>query len=174
MPNDYGQEFPGVPVQKPLYNRTHGVPLHCLPVFLVIFFPILLDSCPLIMASILIIDDNELVRGFLRTVLEGAGHTVVEASQGREGFQHLHRMGIDMVLTDIYMPDCDGLEVIMTLRRDFPKIKVLAMTGESGDKNLLMAARKLGASQVLTKPFTVEMLLKTVESTLAGTPQSLA
>ncbi len=126
------------------------------------------------MASILIIDDNELVRGFLRTVLEGAGHTVVEASQGREGFQHLGRLRFDMVLTDIYMPDCDGLEVIMTLRRDFPEIKILAITGGSGDKNLLTAARKLGAAQVLGKPISVETLLKTVERTLAGIPQSLA
>ena len=101
------------------------------------------------MASILTIDDNELVRGFLRTVLESAGHSVVEASQGREGFHHLRQSRFDMVLTDIYMPDCDGLEVIMTVRRDFPGIKVLAVTGEAGDKNLLTAARKLGAVQVL-------------------------
>lgn len=126
------------------------------------------------MASILTIDDNELVRGFLRTVLESAGHSVVEASQGKEGFQHLRKFRFDMVLTDIYMPDCDGLEVIMTVRRDFPDIKILAVTGESGDKNLLTAARKLGAVQVLTKPISVEALLKAVEQTLAGNPQSPA
>src|SRR5918996_5739192 len=122
-------------VRKHLYNRTHGVPLHSSPACLVTSPLVLCDSCHVTMASILIIDDNELVRGFLRTVLEGAGHTVVEACQGREGFQHLGRLRFDMVLTDIYMPDCDGLEVIMTLRRDFPEIKILAITGGSGDKN---------------------------------------
>ena len=126
------------------------------------------------MASILIIDDNELVRGFLRTVLADAGHTIIEASQGREGFQLLRRLRFDLVLTDIYMPDCDGLEVIMTLRCDFPEVKILAVTGESGDKNLMTAARKLGAAHVLAKPISVETLLKAVDGTLAGILQSPA
>jgi CheY-like chemotaxis protein len=118
------------------------------------------------MASILVIDDNEPVRGFLRAVLEGQGHTVREAGQGRPAVQGLRTSPVDLVLTDIYMPDCDGLEVIMTLRRDFPSIRIVAMSGGSGDRNLLVVARQLGAQEVLEKPINVEDLVRTVTTAL--------
>lgn len=118
------------------------------------------------MASILVIDDNEPVRGFLRAVLEGQGHTVTEAGQGRAALDSLRRSPVDVVLTDIYMPDCDGLEVIMTLRREFPAIRIVAISGGSGDRNLLAAARQLGAHEVLEKPINIEELLKIVGAAL--------
>jgi CheY-like chemotaxis protein len=118
------------------------------------------------MASILVIDDNEPVRGFLRAALEAHGHTVIEAGQGRMAVQLLRDSPIDLVLTDIYMPDCDGLEVIMTLRREFPSIKIVAMSGGSGDRNLLVVARQLGAHDVLEKPIKVEDLLQSVAGVL--------
>ena len=118
------------------------------------------------MASILVIDDNDLVRGFLRTALEGQGHTVSEASQGRAAFEYLRRSPVDLVLTDIYMPDCDGLEVIMTLRREFPSVRIIAISGGSGDRNLLVAARQLGAQDVLEKPVNMADLLKSVATAL--------
>jgi CheY-like chemotaxis protein len=122
------------------------------------------------MASILVIDDNEPVRGFLRAVLEGQGHTVTEASQGRLAVQRLRQVPVDLVLTDIYMPDCDGLEVIMTLRREFPSIKIVAMSGGSGDRNLLVVARQLGAQEVLEKPINVADLLNIVAAALGDGP----
>jgi CheY-like chemotaxis protein len=118
-------------------------------------------------ASILVIDDNELVRGFLRAVLEGQGHAVAEAGQGRDALQRLHQSSVDLVLTDIYMPDCDGLEVIMTLRREFPAVRIVAISGGSGERNLLVAARQLGAQAVLEKPINVDELLKTVAAALS-------
>lgn len=118
------------------------------------------------MASILVIDDNEPVRGFLRAVLERQGHTVREAGQGRSAVQGLRTSPVDLVLTDIYMPDCDGLEVIMMLRRDFPSIRIVAMSGGSGDRNLLIVARQLGAQEVLEKPINVEDLMRTVTTAL--------
>jgi CheY-like chemotaxis protein len=124
-------------------------------------------SVNLTMASILVIDDNEPVRGFLRAVLEGQGHTVVEAGQGRSAVQRLRTSPVDLVLTDIYMPDCDGLEVIMTLRRDFPSVRIVAMSGGSGDRNLLVVARQLGAREILEKPINVEELVRTVTAALA-------
>jgi CheY-like chemotaxis protein len=118
------------------------------------------------MASILVIDDNEPVRGLLRAVLEGHGHTVTEAGQGRSAVQLLRQSPVDLVLTDIYMPDCDGLEVIMTLRREFPEVRIVAMSGGSGDRNLLVVARQLGAQDVLEKPINVDGLLKSVAAVL--------
>ena len=118
------------------------------------------------MASILVIDDNEPVRGFLRAVLEAQGHTVTEAGQGRMAVQSLRQSSVDLVLTDIYMPDCDGLEVIMTLRRDFPSMKIVAMSGGSGERNLLIVARQLGAHDVLEKPINVDRLLASVAGVL--------
>ena len=118
------------------------------------------------MASILVIDDNEPVRGFLRAVLEAQGHTVTEAGQGRMAVQLLRHSSVDLVLTDIYMPDCDGLEVIMTLRRDFPSMKIVAMSGGSGERNLLIVARQLGAHDVLEKPINVDRLLESVAGVL--------
>jgi two-component system response regulator (stage 0 sporulation protein F) len=120
------------------------------------------------MASILVIDDNELVRGFLRAVLEQQGHAVTEAGQGRAALQRLRQSPVDLVLTDIYMPDCDGLEVIMTLRREFPSIRIVAMSGGSGDRNLLAAARQLGAQDVLEKPIDAKDLIKSVASVLGN------
>ena len=119
------------------------------------------------MASILVIDDNEPVRGFLRAVLEAQGHTVTEAGQGRMAVQLLRQSSVDLVLTDIYMPDCDGLEVIMTLRRDFPSMKIVAMSGGSGERNLLIVARQLGAHDVLEKPINVDRLLESVAGVLS-------
>ena len=119
------------------------------------------------MASILVIEDNELVRGFLRAVLEQQGHAVTEAGQGRAALQRLRQSPFDLVLTDIYMPDCDGLEVIMTLRREFPSIRIVAMSGGSGDRNLLAAARQLGAQEVLEKPISIDGLLKIVATALS-------
>ncbi len=127
----------------------------------------------LIMASILVVDDNELVRGLLRTVLEGQGHTISEASQGRAALQYLRRSPVDLVLTDIYMPDCDGLEVIMTLRREFPSIRVIAISGGSGDRNLLVAARQLGAHEVLEKPINMANLLNSVAAALGEGPAAV-
>lgn len=121
------------------------------------------------MASILVIDDNEMVRGFLRTVLESQGHTVREASHGNEGVQGLRQSPVDLVLTDIYMPNCDGLEVIMMLRREFPSIRIVAISGGSGDRNLLVAARQLGAKAILEKPIDIANLLSTISSALSDT-----
>jgi CheY-like chemotaxis protein len=120
------------------------------------------------MASILIIDDNDEVRRFLRAVLEQRGYTVIEAAQGNDALQQLHHAPVDLVLTDIYMPDCDGLEVIMKLRREFPAIKIVAISGGAGDRNLLMAARQLGAKEVLAKPIDIDALLKSIASALNG------
>ena len=74
----------------------------------------------------------------------------------------------DLVITDIYMPGCDGLEVIQTFRRANPGLKILAVSGRSETANFLEVARMLGASSVLRKPFDMGVFLQTVGRLLSA------
>lgn len=119
------------------------------------------------MAVILVIDDEASVRGFFRQVLEGAGHDVVEASSAREGLRLFRQHSFDLVITDILMPDMDGLEVTRVLHREFPKVKVIAISGGQQDVDYCSVARFLGAHATLMKPVTVQRLIETVASLLS-------
>lgn len=123
------------------------------------------------MARILLIDDEEGLRTMLRRALEGKGHTVVEAREGREALR-LHRADpADLVITDIQMPDRDGLEVIMDLRREAPGVKVIAISGGGRAVSSTVAlemAIPLGAAAALSKPFRLEALFEAVDRALAA------
>lgn len=114
------------------------------------------------MASILVIDDQEQVRTFLRFTLERNGHRVFEAKDGREGLDTYRTNPTDLVIMDIIMPDTDGLEATYVLTRDFPGAKIIAITGQQGNRNFLDVAKLFGAHQTLEKPFTVDQLLEAV------------
>ena len=90
----------------------------------------------------------------LRQMLERAGYDVVEAASGREGLQQYQATAIDLIITDILMPDQDGLETILELRRLAPEAKIIAISGggQSGLLDLLPVAAKLGAQWTLWKP----------------------
>jgi len=118
-------------------------------------------------AVILLIDDEASVRGFFRDVLEGTGYGVAEAASARDGLRLLHERPIDLVITDILMPDMDGLEVTRVLHRDFPKVKVIAVSGGQQDVDYCDVARFLGAHETLMKPVTVQRLLDTVARLLS-------
>lgn len=118
------------------------------------------------MASILIIDDNAALREVLRVGLETAGHRVREMRNGRDGILAFRKEPYDLVITDIYMPERDGLELIEALRRTHPQVKILAMSGASGTMDYLNKARSLGAAMVIRKPFVMPMLLKAVAELL--------
>ena len=118
--------------------------------------------------SILIIEDAGELRTCLRTELERAGYSVREASTGKEGMCAYHQTPTDVVMTDIFMPEGDGLEVIMTLRRECSPTKILAVTAGLGKNNFLQASRYLGADAVLHKPFDIETLLGTISRLLAS------
>lgn len=120
------------------------------------------------MARILIIDDDSPTRRMLRQALEYAGHSVVEAQDGRQGIQHHRTMPVDLILTDILMPEKEGLETIMELRRDFPGLKIIAMSGglDTGQFNFLTIAQKLGAHTTLRKPFGLQEMLNTIQQVL--------
>ncbi len=114
------------------------------------------------MASILIIDDNTALREILRVGLETAGHSVREMGNGRDGIRAFRKEPCELVITDIYMPDRDGLELIEALRRTHPQVRIIAMSGASGTMDYLCAARSLGAAMVMRKPFVIPDLLKAV------------
>jgi len=120
------------------------------------------------MSSILVIDDDQQIRTFLRRTLEPAGYEVFEAKDGREGVDLYRANPTDLVITDLLMPDTDGLETTYVLTRDFPNAKIIAITGEGGDRNFLDVAKRFGAHQTLTKPFSVKELLETVKQELSG------
>lgn len=116
------------------------------------------------MARVLIIDDNDQVREKLREVLEYAGHEVVEASDGKDGMRFFQKDQTELVITDVLMPEKDGLETIMGLRRDFPDVKIIAISGGGriGPDNYLRTAKLLGAQYTFTKPFKLKELLGAV------------
>ena len=120
------------------------------------------------MATILVIDDEQSIRGLLREVLEKAGHRVIEASDGREGLVQYQKQPVDLVLMDLLMPDTDGLEATLQLTREYVDAKVIAMTGAQGDRNFLDVAKLFGARRTIPKPFDINALVQAVQEELAA------
>jgi CheY-like chemotaxis protein len=120
------------------------------------------------MPTVLLIEDEYGLRTLLRTVLEEAGYRVQEAADGAEGLRLYGKVAVDLVITDIYMPGRDGLEVLQTLRRQNPMIKVLAITGRTDVPDFLEVAHMLGASATLRKPFDMQVFVQTVADLLSS------
>jgi len=107
---------------------------------------------------ILVVDDEEGMRDWLSEVLEGCGHRVFTARDGVEALSLARRQALNLVITDISMPNEDGLGIVCALRKAHPEIKIIAMSGAFAA--VLKDAKLLGANAALVKPFTSEMLLK--------------
>lgn len=118
------------------------------------------------MASILIVDDEASIRSLLRKILEEDGHQIREASNGEVGLTLYREAPAELVITDILMPERDGMEVTLALTREFLDAKVIAMTGATGDQNFLNVAKLFGARRVIKKPFSVEAIRRLVRYTL--------
>jgi CheY-like chemotaxis protein len=107
----------------------------------------------------------------IREILEQAVYHVTEARDGKEALQQYRPAPADLVIMDILMPDQDGLETTVSLRREFPNVKIIAITGGSdmiGILNFLDVAKMLGVHSTLQKPFEMKTLLETVRAELQG------
>lgn len=124
------------------------------------------------MALILVIDDYPDTVDLLREILVPAGYQVAAASDGREALLLLRATNPDLVITDLYMPNQDGLETIIQLRRADPRLPIIAISGGLAANSLLAAAQKIGAVSALPKPFLTEELLAAVANALRSVAAS--
>ncbi|MBW2108509.1 MAG: response regulator [Deltaproteobacteria bacterium] len=125
------------------------------------------------MGKVLIIDDDVQILRALRALLEREGYEVLVTIDGTTGSRLCKEEAVDVVITDILMPEKDGLELIIELRRDCPGVKIVAMSGGGGglgQEDLLYMARGLGASDVLCKPFSVAEVLRAVRKAFENRP----
>lgn len=106
------------------------------------------------MATVLLIDDDKFTRGILRMALEKRGHSVEEASTGRDAERSLRKTVPDLVITDIFMPDKDGIETLRDLRKSHPGLPIIVISagGGTGTFDYLTAAQLLGADRTFEKP----------------------
>lgn len=124
------------------------------------------------MPHILVIDDDDMVRQVIVSALKREGYSVGEAENGREAVEQLKARPADLVITDILMPERDGLETIMSLNRGSDAIPIIAMTGLSSHSALyLEMARTFGALHMLEKPFEMAELVKVTREILSGEPR---
>lgn len=121
------------------------------------------------MVSILVIDDDPMLCNYQAELLRTVGHVVREASNGADGLHALERGCFDLVLCDMFMPERDGLEVIREVRRRWPDVKVIAMSGGGwgGRLDMLPIAKEFGAA-IIRKPFQLPELLALIEASLSA------
>lgn len=122
------------------------------------------------MSTILIVDDNERLLATLDRALSAAGYLTMTAAGGGVALRMLMDVEVDLVITDIYMPEMDGIELLSRILDRSPDAKVVAMTagGSLVREELLDDARMLGAVRVISKPFTTDELLEVVDQLLRG------
>jgi DNA-binding NtrC family response regulator len=115
--------------------------------------------------SILVIDDEPALREILSQVLSSAGHRVIAAANGKEASRALTTSAFDVVVTDVIMPEKDGMQVISEVRKKYPEVRIIAMSGGGhvSRDQYLKIAKGLGAHAVLEKPFPNQTLLDTIE-----------
>jgi DNA-binding NtrC family response regulator len=119
--------------------------------------------------KILLVDDEEAIRKMVRAVLGNEFYEFGEALNGLEAQALLEKQHFDLIITDVIMPDCDGIELVMAIRRKQPDIKVIVMSGGGRVRagHYLDLAGKLGAAKVFEKPFDTAVLRQTVKELLA-------
>lgn len=123
-------------------------------------------------ADVLVIDDDPIVCATIRHVLHRAGHDVQIASNFSQALDLVESQAFDLVITDLVMPDVDGVTVILAFKDKFPAMPVIAMSGGArfGTSDSLAAAKEAGADEILRKPFGAEAITALVEAVLSGRP----
>lgn len=121
------------------------------------------------MAKILLVDDNDEFREHSSQLLRRAGYIVTTAVNGNEALRLVQDNVFDLVITDLIMPEKEGIETIVKMRKKIPTLKIIAMSGGGliAPEDYLVIARKLGVAQTLAKPFSGKELLAAVASVLA-------
>ncbi len=122
------------------------------------------------MSQILVLDDDADIRSLLRDLLERAGYEVMEAENGKIGLKLLGENGADLVITDLIMPEKEGIETIRELRRDFSDVKIIGISGGGaiGPETYLQMAKRMGAHQVFEKPFKLKEMSEAIRELLDG------
>ena len=121
------------------------------------------------MAKIYVFDDEESILMMLKKLLEREGHEIVTATNGKEGIELFEKGKPDLLITDIIMPEKEGLETILQLRKKFPDLKIIAISGGGriGPDEYLPVAKLLGASAVFQKPLIPKEFLQTIANLLS-------
>jgi CheY-like chemotaxis protein len=117
---------------------------------------------------ILVVDDDELVRVTAKTILEREGYFVKLASNGVQALEQAAQMSLDVMILDIIMPEKEGIETLLQIKREFPSVKVIAISsgGRKGVDDFLMIADRFGADAALKKPIRPKALLAQVSRLL--------
>ncbi len=118
--------------------------------------------------SILVIEDDDQVRILLKKMLENAGYSVMEAPNGDIGLKLYSKQPVDLIITDLIMPEKEGIETIRELRKENPNIKIIAISGGGSvdPAQYLHMAERLGVKRTFAKPFRREDILQAVEELL--------
>jgi CheY-like chemotaxis protein len=124
------------------------------------------------MAKILLIDDDTKIQMVFFQLLTGMGHEVMQAENGKEGLKMIEKSRPDLVITDIMMPEVDGLEILMHLRNTHDSVPVIAISGgmRALPVNFLQQAKLFGARYVFEKPVPLDVLRNAVTELLDGEP----
>ena len=119
---------------------------------------------------ILVIDDDEQMRDLLQQAMQWAGFEVIVAENGRLGQQCFEAQPTDLIITDLIMPEQEGLETISVVKERYPDVKIIAISGGGriGPEAYLPAAMELGADRVFAKPFDIKELVTTVQELLGS------
>ena len=122
------------------------------------------------MQRILVIDDEPAIRALLQTLLERGGYDVVTAPDGKKALRSFREAPADLIITDIFMPDMEGLETIRELRNDYPDLQIIAISGggRTGPESYLKMAEIFGAVRSFTKPVNTDVLLDAVRELIGS------
>ena len=117
------------------------------------------------MAHILIIDDDVEFLKMFRQMLERAGHEVVDAPNGKVGVKLFREVRPELIITDIFMPEKEGIEIILELKKEFPAVKIIAISGggRKSEFGFLEMAEALGADRSFMKPFERQEMLRAIQ-----------
>ncbi len=120
------------------------------------------------MTRILVVDDDSQIREMLRQMLQNEGYDVVDAADGKEALKRQQEDPADLIITDLIMPEKEGIETIRDLKKEFPDIRIIAMSGGGvvGPEAYLKIARSLGAKKTFVKPIERKKLLAGIREVL--------